>query len=97
MNKRTKSEVTKMQRRYSSGILMYRERKKLFSIPANTTVDVLKHGPKFTLVKLPKQLNGWMAMIPNEALPAFRSTTKKAKTLRKAAPVVAQEPIEQAI
>jgi hypothetical protein len=104
MNKHTKVEVTKCQRRYPSGILMYRERKDRFTVPANTNVKILKHGPKQTLVGLPKEFNGWMTMIPNEALPAFRNTAPAAKAKGKKAPVVAQEhevaapaPAEQAI
>lgn len=95
MNKQTKTEVTKCQRRYASGILMYRERKSRFAIPAGTTVKVLKHGPKQTLVGLPKQFNGWMTMIPNEALPAFRNGAKPARTKR--LPVVAGEPAGAAL
>lgn len=91
MNKQTKIEVAKCQRRYPSGILMYRERKNKFVVPANTTVKVLKHGPKQTLVALPKQFNGWMTMLPNEALPAFRQATKPGRSRKTTAPVVAQE------
>ena len=89
MNKQTKTEVAKCQRRYPSGILMYRERKARFTVPANTTVKILKHGPKQTLVGLPKQFNGWMTMLPNDALPAFRAPAKTTKS--KKAPVVAGE------
>lgn len=104
MNKRTNKDQTGCQRRYASGILMYRERKAKFTVPANTTVGVLKHGPKQTLVKLPKEMNGWMTMIDNTNLPAFRNTTTtapapkaavkgkgKGKKGRTAAPVVAAE------
>lgn len=87
---------------------MYRERKNIFTLPAGTMVSILKHGPKQTLVGLPKQFNGWMTVIPNEALPAFRGAAqtekpavavkkpvRKAKTVK---PVVAREPeIEQAL
>ncbi len=105
MNKRTNKEQTGCQRRYSSGILMYRERKAKFTVPAGTTVQVLKHGPKQTLVKLPKDMNGWMTMIDNTNLPAFRNATpamkgKVGKKTAAQAPVVAQEqavPVEQAI
>ena len=90
MNKHTKTEVTKCQRRYPSGILMYRERKERFTLPANTNVKVVKHGPKQTLVELPtKEFNGWFTMIPNDALPAFRAPAKATKG--KKAPVVAAE------
>jgi hypothetical protein len=90
MNKHTNTEVTKCQRRYPSGILMYRERKERFVVPANTSVKIIKHGPKQTLVALPaKEFNGWFTMIPNEALPAFRAPAKTTKG--KKAPVVAAE------
>lgn len=77
---------------------MYRERKEHFTVPANTTVEVLKHGAKQTLVRLPKAapFNGWMTMIDNANLPAFRGIAKPAKGKKAAeAPVVAAEGAEQ--
>ena len=113
MTKRTNKVQTGCQRRYSSGILMYRERKGKFEVPANTTVEVMKHGPKQTLVRLPKQMNGWYTMIDNANLPAFRTPAKEGKAKGKTteAPIVAAEgqaeaqapveavaqPVEQAI
>lgn len=105
MNKQTTKETAKCQRRYASGILMYRERKDRFVVPANTTVKILKYGPKQTLVGLPKAdpFHSWMTMLPNESLPAFRmpkgeaKTGKgKSKTTKAQAPVVAGEPAELA-
>jgi hypothetical protein len=91
MNKQTKTEVTKCQRRYPSGILMYRERKERFVVPANTTVKIIKHGAKQTLVALPtKEFNGWFTMISNDALPAMRAPAKE-KAKGKKAPVVAAD------
>lgn len=100
MNKRTTKEQAKCKRRYESGILMYRERKNTFVVPAGTNVQVVKHGPKQTLCRLPKQMNNWLTMIDNENLPAFRNTgAKQTKGRKTAAPVVAQEAqaTEQAI
>ena len=98
MKKQTKVSG-KYQRRYASGLLMYRERKNLVEIPAGKMVTVLKHGNRATLCQHGK--DGWMFMIPNENLPAFKGevvagrrkgSKNKPKKTASVPPVVPAEP-----
>ena len=63
---KTRTKVSgQYQRRYASGILMYRERMNLIEIPANATVHILKAEDKRTLCTYKDD----RMYIPNENLP----------------------------
>lgn len=89
MKKRIKV-AGKYQRRYTSGILMYRERKNLVEVPAGSTVQLLTPGPKDTLVQLK---DGFMVKIPNDRFAGTKvnaeTNVKKPRTRRTSAAVAA--------
>ena len=63
---KTRTKVSgQYQRRYASGILMYRERMNLIEIPANATVHILRTEAKRTLCTYKDD----RMYIPNENLP----------------------------
>ena len=91
---KTRTKVSgKYQRRYASGILMYRERMNLIEIPANATVHILKAEDKRTLCTYKDD----RVYIPTENLPKRKDQVPiKKKTVKKVkaeTPAPAAEPV----
>lgn len=86
---KTRTKVSgQYQRRYASGILMYRERKNLVEVPANATVHILKTEAKRTLCTYKDA----RVYIPNENLPKRKGeAAPKAKKAKVTKPVVQVE------
>ena len=96
---KTRTKVSgQYQRRYASGILMYRERMNLIEIPANATVHILRTEAKRTLCTYKDD----RVFIPNENLPKRKdqpgAKAKKIKAVVQAetpAPAPAAEPVAE--
>ena len=86
---KTRTKVNgQYQRRYASGILMYRERKNLIEVPANATVNILRVDGKRTLCTY----KGDRVFIPNENLPKRKGENQTAKVKKIKAVVQAETP-----